>query len=56
LREIDPKAKYKVTKYQSYEPLPAETLTGEELIRSKAEISDTPGSVLIEYKKVKNSY
>lgn len=52
LREIDPKAQYKVTRYQSYEPLPAKTMTGGELVRSKAEINECPGSVLIEYKKV----
>ncbi|TSA31442.1 MAG: hypothetical protein D4R64_18100 [Porphyromonadaceae bacterium] len=52
LREIEPNAQYKVTRYQSYEPLPTKTMTGEELVRSKAEINDCPGSVLIEYKKV----
>jgi len=51
LREIDLKAKYKVTCYQSYEPLPAKTMTGEELMQSKAEINDSPGSVVIEYSK-----
>jgi alpha-galactosidase len=53
LCEIDPKAKYKVTMYQSYEPLPAKILTGAEFVQSKAEITETPGTVLIEYEKIK---
>jgi alpha-galactosidase len=52
LREIDPKAQYKVTSYQSYAPLPTKTMTGEKLMLSKAEITEIPGSVLIEYKKI----
>ncbi|MCX6225625.1 MAG: alpha-galactosidase, partial [Bacteroidia bacterium] len=52
LREIDPTAQYKVTRYQSYEPLPTKTMTGGELVRSNAEINDSPGSVIIEYEKV----
>ena len=52
LREIDPQAQYKVTKYQNYEPLPSETITGEEFRQFKAEINDCPGSVLIEYEKI----
>jgi alpha-galactosidase len=52
LREIDPKAQYKVTNYQSYKPLPTNTMTGEKIMLSKAEISEIPGSVLIEYKKI----
>ena len=55
LREIDPAAKYEVIRYQSYEPFPAETITGRELVRSKAEIAETPGSVLIEYRKINNT-
>lgn len=54
LREIDAKARYKVTGYVSYEPLPTRIMTGEELLRSKAEIIESPGSVLIEYEKVNN--
>jgi alpha-galactosidase len=53
LCEIDPKAKYKVTMYQSYEPLPAKIVTGAEFVQSKAEITETPGTVLIEYEKIK---
>jgi alpha-galactosidase len=52
LREIDPKAQYKVTSCQNYEPSPAMMMTGAEFLRSKATISDSPGSVLIEYEKV----
>jgi alpha-galactosidase len=53
LREIDPKAHYKVIRYQSYEPSPAEVMTGAELLRSQAEINEKPGSVLIEYAIIK---
>ena len=52
LREIDPKAQYKVTSYQSYAPLPTKTMTGEKLMLLKAEITEIPGSVLMEYKKI----
>ena len=52
-KEIDPKSQYKVTSYPGYDPLPAKTMTGAEFLRSKAEISNRPGSVLIEYGKVK---
>jgi alpha-galactosidase len=51
LREIDPKALYTITRYQTYEPLPSQKMTGEEFLRSMAEISEIPGSVLIEYEK-----
>ncbi len=56
LREIEPKAKYRITTYQGYELLSAKTITGEELLHSKAAIHDKPGSVLIEYKKVSVSF
>ncbi len=52
LREIFPDDNYKVIFYPGYEPLPAKTMTGKELLRLKAEITEHPGSVLIEYKKV----
>jgi hypothetical protein len=53
LREIDPKAQYRVVRYQSYEPSPAIVMTGSELLRSQAEINENPGSVLIEYEIIK---
>jgi alpha-galactosidase len=52
LREIIPDGNYRVIIYPGYEPLPAKTNTGKELLRSKAEITELPGSVLIEYKRV----
>jgi alpha-galactosidase len=51
LREIEPAVIYKVTVYQSYDPMPAKTMTGDQLLNIKATIDDCPGSVLIEYKK-----
>jgi alpha-galactosidase len=54
LREIDRKAQYKVTMYPGYEPLPVKTMTGEKLLQSSAEINNAPGTVLIEYVKVKD--
>ncbi len=52
LREIIPDDNYKVILYPGYEPLPAKTMTGKELLHLKAGITEHPGSVLIEYKKV----
>ena len=43
LREIIPDGNYRVTMYPGYEPLPAKTMTGKELLRSKAEITELPG-------------
>ncbi len=51
LQEIEPSANYKVTVYQSYDPMPVKTMTGAELLNMEAETDDSPGSVLIEYKK-----
>jgi alpha-galactosidase len=52
LREIDPAARYEVTLYPGYDPMQTEIMTGEELLRSNAEITETPGSVLFEYRKI----
>ena len=52
LHDIESGEHYQVTKYHSYGPEAAQKVTGEELLRSKAEINDCAGSVLIEYKKV----
>jgi alpha-galactosidase len=52
LREIVPDSHYRIIIYPGYEPLPAKTMTGEQLLLSRAEISELPGSVLIEYRKV----
>jgi len=52
LREIDPKARYRVTSYRGYEPLPEKMMTGAELLRSAAQISETPGSIVIEYSRI----
>jgi alpha-galactosidase len=52
LREIDPRASYKVTRYPGYDPAPPVVMSGAELAGSTAEINEKPGSILIEYEKV----
>jgi alpha-galactosidase len=54
LREIDPQAQYQVTGYQNYDPLPPKIMTGREFVRSVMGITETPGSMLIEYSKLIN--
>jgi hypothetical protein len=52
LREIIPDSNYRLTIYPGYELLTSRTMTGKELLQSKAEITELPGSVLIEYEKM----
>lgn len=51
LKEIVPDAKYEVTFYSSYCPAKTVQMTGAELQHLKIEINDSPGSLLVEYKK-----
>ena len=51
--EIDPAANYEVTQAQTYELSQPMIMKGAELQRLKAEIDDCPGSLVIEYKKVR---
>lgn len=52
LREIVAGSNYRVTMYPGYEALPSKTMSGKELLRLKPEITELPGSFLIEYEKV----
>ena len=52
LKEIEPKAKYKVTFYPTYIPAKKIEMLGNELLHLKAEITVCPGSLLIEYKRI----
>jgi len=54
LREVDPGSKYEVTFYSSYSPAKSVQMTGAELQHLKIEINDSPGSLVIEYKKASN--
>ena len=51
--EIDPAATYEVTQAHTYEVSQPMMLKGAELQRFKAEIDDCPGSLVIEYRKVR---
>jgi len=51
--EIDPAANYEVTQAHTYEVSRSVIMKGEQLQRLKAEIDDCPGSLVIEYKKVR---
>jgi len=51
--EIDPATNYEVTQAHTYEPSQPVIMKGAELQRFKAEIDDCPGSLVIEYKKVR---
>jgi alpha-galactosidase len=53
LREIDPKAEYDVTQSYGYEPSAPKRMKGEELRSLRLQIDEKPGSVVIEYRKVK---
>jgi alpha-galactosidase len=52
LHEIEPKAQYDVTFYPTYSAAKSATMAGAELQHLKLEIPDSPGSLLIEYKKI----
>ena len=53
LREINPHATYQVTMYHDYEPEKPVTMRGADLEHLSLAIGICPGSVLVEYKKVK---
>jgi len=52
LKEIEPKAKYEVTFYPTYVPAKKSVMVGAELQHLKVDIADSPGSLLIEYKRI----
>lgn len=52
-RGIDPAATYEVVRSISYKPAPPVRLRGDEFRPLKIEISDMPGSIIVEYRKIK---
>jgi len=53
LKEIEPKAQYEVTWYPTYAPANKSVMAGADLQKMKLEIADSPGSLLVEYRRVK---
>jgi alpha-galactosidase len=53
LNEIEPKGEYEVTFYPTYAPSKKTVIVGAELQRLRAEVADCPGSLLVEYKRIK---
>ena len=53
LREIDPRAEYEVTRAADYQPSRPAQVEGSELRQLRVQIEQCPGSVVIEYRKVK---
>ena len=54
LRQIDPAADYDVTQAYGYEPSAPKRIKGAELRSLKLHIDQKPGSVVIEYRKLKS--
>ncbi len=54
LREIDPAADYDVTQAYGYEPSAPKRMKGAELRWLKLHVDEKPGSLVIEYRKVKS--
>lgn len=52
LRDIDPTANYEVTPSPGYEPQSPIRMDGTALATFKAEITEQPGSLLVEYRQV----
>ena len=52
LREIAPEAKYQVTFYHTYDPDKTVTMSGSDLQHLNLQIDGSPGSLLVEYKKL----
>jgi alpha-galactosidase len=53
LHDIDPEAKYRVMRAIDYQPMRAQTMKGSDLVQLKIELDTKPGSMMIEYKKLK---
>jgi hypothetical protein len=53
LRGIDPAADYEVTEAPTYTPDKPRRIKGAELQRYRASIDELPGSLLIEYRRIK---
>ena len=54
VRSIDPEGEYDVTLTRGFEPPPPVRLSGRELRQLRAVINDRPGSLLVEYHRVRN--
>jgi len=53
LFEIDPQTRYEITKYVTYDPSEPVAITGKEFQNSTLIIEECPGSLIIEYQKIK---
>ncbi|MEI6390322.1 MAG: NPCBM/NEW2 domain-containing protein [Verrucomicrobiota bacterium] len=53
LREIDPSVTYQVTMYPGYAAEKPITMTGSDLEKLNVEINESPGSVIVEYQRLK---
>jgi alpha-galactosidase len=53
LRGIDPAAEYEVTQSAGYEPSPPQRLRGTALKNLTLHVEQRPGSVVVEYRKLK---
>jgi hypothetical protein len=53
LREIEPAAEYEVVRSVGYEPSAPVRVRGTELQRSRLEVPERPGAVVLEYKRAK---
>jgi hypothetical protein len=51
-RAIEPGADYEVTQSRGYEPSKPNRMKGEGLLRLKLDVDESPGSVVVEYRKV----
>jgi len=51
-RAIEPAADYDVTRSRGYEPSHPERMPGEALLRLKVDVDESPGSVVLEYRKI----
>ena len=52
LRGLDAKANYEVILTETYNPKPARTMSGSELVRLRITLDTAPGSVLVTYRKL----
>jgi hypothetical protein len=53
VRSIDPEGEYEVTLARGFEPPPPVRLSGRKLQRLRTVIGDRPGSLLVEYRRVR---
>ncbi len=51
-RAIEPEADYEVTQSRSYAPSQPTRMKGEDLQRLKVDVDESPGSVVVEYRKI----